>query len=283
MYTAYWHLSEFPFENMTDTRFAYLSDQHREGLARLLYLVRGRKLGGVLTGPYGVGKSMILELIGHSLQTSDPDTSRFVKFDTPPGGTSAFVRRMFQAMGDPRPPNEASDALQRLDAMVSSEGTTDIESARHTVLAVDEAHLIRDPATYDFLQLLTNFRLADRDKDVPKAMFTLLLAGHDDLLQSLETQPALRQRLQLLWKLDTLDARQTAEYVQRRIQAAGGHDLMFDDEAIREIHRASRGLPRLINNICDLSLMMGCASGATQIQRDIVRQAVEDGVGDVSA
>ncbi len=282
MYTNYWHLNESPFENFADPRFAYLSDQHREGLARLLYLVRGRKLGGILTGPYGVGKSMVLEMISQGLQSHDSNASRFVKFDVPPGGTSAFVRRMFQALGDSRPPADSAEALQRLDAIVAGEGELP-GCVSHTVLAVDEAQLIREPEIFELLHLVTNLRRPEHEGDPSKPLFTLLLVGHDELIKALENQPSLRQRLQLLWKLKPLDVRQTAEYVKRRLTVAGGDGIMFEDDAIREIQRASRGLPRLINNLCDLSLMMGYASGATRIGREIVALAVEDGPDTLSA
>ncbi len=269
MYTSYWHLQEAPFENLTDPRFVYLSDQHREGLARLLYLVRGRKLGGVLTGPYGVGKSMILELVGQGQSSGDPKASKFVRFDTPPGGNQAFVRQFLRALGDSQPVGEASVALERLDSMLSG----------HVVLAVDEAQLISDPETYQFLHLLTNLRRPSADGDGLQPAFTLLLAGHSDLLKELENEQSLRQRLQLVWNLEPLTEMQTAEYVRRRLQVAGGNGVMFNDDAIREVHRVSSGLPRLINNICDLSLMTGCAVGAARIERAMVQQAVADGLG----
>lgn len=273
MYTSYWHLKEYPFENLADTRFAYLSDQHREAVARMLYLVRGRKLGGVLTGPFGVGKSMILELIGQSQPAPGQEAWRFVKFDAPPGGAPGFVRRLLVALGQ-QPCSDPAEALQWMDAMAADDATN-----RHTVIAIDEAQLIREEAVFNLLHLLTNIRCPSRNGQPAQPMFTLLMAGHSRVLDALAEQPSLRQRLQLIWKLDPLNERQTAEYVQQRIVAAGGANVMFEDDAIGEIHRASGGLPRLINNVCDIALMMGCASAATRISRDIVLQAVQDGIG----
>lgn len=268
MYTKYWKLLEAPFENQADPRFAYLSDQHREGLARLLYLVRGRKQGGVLTGPYGVGKSMILELVGQSQQSEDPGASRFIRFDIPPGGVVAFGRRLLKALGDQRPDVDSAVALERLEDM----------QGRHTVVAIDEAQLIDDPEVFRFLQRLTNLRRSSDNGNTTEPAFTLLLAGHVDLIKALEGEPSLRQRLSLVWNLDPLDEHQTAEYVRRRIEVAGGNGVFFDDGAIREVHRISGGLPRRINNLCDLSLMMGCAVGAARIERDMVLQAAQDGL-----
>ncbi len=182
MYTHYWHLQEAPFENLADPRFAYLSDQHREGLARLLYIARGQKQGGVLTGPYGVGKSMILEMVGNSLNPRESNPSRFVHFDAPPGGTTEFVRRTMHAMNDDSNVRDVTEALERLDVV----------AGQHVVLAVDEAQLIEDQGIYRFLHLITNLR---RYSDTGmKPAFTLLLAGHRDAFKGLSNAPALRQR-----------------------------------------------------------------------------------------
>lgn len=266
MYTHYWHLQEAPFENLADPRFAYLSDQHREGLARLLYIARGQKQGGVLTGPYGVGKSMILEMVGNGLNARESNASRFVHFDAPPGGTPAFVSRVMHAMDDESAVDDIAQALDRLN----------VTAGPHTVLAVDEAQLIEDPGIYRFLHLITNLRRhSDRGM---KPAFTLLLAGHQDTLKGIAQEPALRQRLSLVWNLDPLNEQQTGEYVRRRLEVAGGKDVMFDDDAIREVYRASGGLPRMINNICDITLMIGCAANASRIDRQMVTQAIEDSI-----
>ena len=264
MYINYWRLKEAPFENLADQRFAYLSDQHREGLARLLYLVRGQKKGGVLTGTYGVGKSMILEMVGNEMNPRESNSSRFVHFDSPPGGTTAFVRRVMHAMNDDSDVDDITHALDRLNVM----------AGQHTVLAVDEAQLIEDPGIYHFLSLITNLR---RYSDTGmKSAFTLLLAGHEEVLKGISREPALRRRLSLVWRLAPFDEQQTGEYVRRRLEVAGGKGILFDDDAIREVYRASGGIPRMINNICDITLMIGCAANASRIEHTMVLQAVED-------
>ncbi len=264
MYTNYWHLQEEPFENLADPRFAYLSDQHREGLARLLYVARGQKQGAVLTGPYGVGKSMILEMVGNGLNPRESNSSRFVHFDTPPGGTTAFVRRLMRAMKDDSDVRDVAEALDRLNVM----------AGQHIILAVDEAQLIEEPGIYRFLHLMSNLR---RYTDTGmKSAFTLLLAGHREALKGLSNEPALRQRLSLVWNLVPLNEQQTGEYIRHRLEVAGGTGVLFDDEAIREVYQASGGLPRMINSICDITLMIGYAANASRIDRKMVTQAVED-------
>lgn len=270
MYLAHWNLREEPFQNVTDTRFAYYSDQHREGAARLLYLIRGRKLGGVLVGPYGVGKSMVLELVSQNL-TTQPG-ARMVRFDVPPGGPINILKQIFWSLGEPRAFADMADALDALRSLFITPKT----GHGHTVIAIDEAQMLRDDASFELLHLLTNVVIPPRDGQPEAPAFTLILSGHGHLLDALGRQPSLTQRLQLIWKLEPLNEAQTVEYVQSRMRAAGGDIWVFEEPAIHEIARASGGIPRIINNISDVALMMGCATGATRVTRDLVLQAIDD-------
>ncbi len=268
MYTSFWNLREEPFQNLNDPRFAYLSDQHSEGLARLLYVVRGRKLGGVLAGPYGVGKSMILELLGKNIR--EAGQSKFVRMDTPPSGMAAFVRHLLWALGYDRVASDPAEALQLLGAPCDPSSGAPI----HTVIAVDEAQMIREHSTYEFLHLLTNLRVSNPGGGSDFPTFTLLLCGHNDLLDALSHEQSLCQRIQLVWKLNPLNERQTGEYIRHRMHVAGASREAFDPDAIKTIHVVSQGLPRLVNNLCDLSLMIGAALQASFITPEIVSEAV---------
>jgi general secretion pathway protein A len=270
MYTSYWGLREEPFQNLNDLRYAYLSEQHSEGLARLLYLARGRKQGGVLTGPYGVGKSMILELLGQKIR--EAGQSRFVRIDAPPGGSAAFVRHLLWALGYDRASPDPAEALQLLGAPCAPSADT----PAHTVIAVDEAQMIHDHSTYEFLHLLTNLRATAASGASGFPAFTLLLCGHGELMNALFREQSLCQRLSLVWKLEPLDERQTGEYIHYRMRIAGATREVFEPEAIVAVHATARGLPRLINNICDLALMIGSVMQAPSITREIVNQAVAE-------
>jgi general secretion pathway protein A len=146
----------------------------------------------------------------------------------------------------------------------------------HTTIALDEAQMIRDPGTYEFLHLLTNLRMSAREGAADQPAFTLILAGHEQLTHVIAQDPSLCQRLPMTWRLDPLTAQQVIEYVQFRMRAAGGDSWVFEEAALGEIARVSGGIPRLINNIGDVALMMGCAMQATKVTRDIIQQAVHE-------
>ncbi len=268
-YVSYWNLREKPFQNVSNTRFAYLSDQHREGLARLLYVAEGRKLGGLLVGPYGVGKSMVLELLAEQIRTRGD--SLYVQIDATPLGTLAMARQIAQRLNCREPIAEFTDLLN----FISEQGSAARPQFTHLVLAIDEAQLLREPGTYEFFHLLTNLRSRAPDAG-GDSLVTLILCGHQNLLQNILNDASLRQRMQMFWELEPLTEGQTVEYVHHRIRAAGGDIWVFDDDALREIHAASQGLPRMINNICDVALLIGCAMGATRVSRDVAQRAAQE-------
>ena len=279
MYLAHWNLREEPFQNVTDSRFAYLSDQHQEGLARLIYLAKGRKLGGALIGPYGVGKSMVLEMLSQNVATI-PNT-RFIRFDVPPGGAGGLARQVFWSLETGRTFEDVASVLETVRGLIANPKA----GFQHTVLAIDEAQLIRETDSLDFLHLLTNFRLTGRPDHPDSPAFTLILAGHEQLAQLIARETSLRQRLSMIWHLEPLNERQTVEYVESRMRAAGGDIWVFEEDALAEVAVASGGIPRMINNMCDVALMMGFAMKATKISRSIMLQAIEEvrqpmGIGD---
>lgn len=272
MYITYWNLKEEPFQNVADTRFAYLSDQHREGLARLTYLALNRKLGGVLTGAYGVGKSMVLRLL--ATQVHNESKSRFVALDYVPGPVPLFAQQILRQIGCRRVPETPPDPLEAIRLL-----NEEMPTLGHVVLAVDESQMMTDPETYHFLHLLTNLTLTGRDGQPLSPAFTIILAGYVELDQLRKADESLLQRLQLTWCLQPLNEDQTIEYIQNRIRVAGGDLWIFDLDAMRTIFNATHGLPRVINNVADIALMLGSAARVRQITPDIVTQAVQDVAG----
>ena len=277
MYVHYWNLREKPFQNVTDARFVYLAEQHQEGLARLIYLAKNQKIGGVLVGPYGVGKSMILELLAQNIRADN--NSKYVDISMMPGETMALARRILEFTGHSGKVNDMTGALENLQAMVGNPKN----EFPPTVLAIDEAQLIVDTATWQFLHLLTNITAPSMNQNPPRNAFTLILCGHIDLTNHLKLYQALAQRMQLVWKLDPLAENQTVEYIQQRIRAAGGDIWIFSDDAMRAIHRMANGLPRLINNICDTALMLACAGKLQKVTKEIAEQAATDSQSDLLA
>ena len=270
MYNTYWNFREQPFQNVADPRFAYFSDQHHEGLARFIYLVTSHKLGGILTGPYGVGKSMVLELLAQKIRSDG--LSRYLCVEILPGEPLGLARQLLSFIGHAQPIPDMTAVIEIIRAISRDPKTV----FQHTVLAIDEAHLIKDHATYEFLHMLTNISVLDRDLTPKYSAFTLILSGHMDLNVNMAPFQSLCQRLQLTWNLEPLTESQTLEYIQHRIRKAGGDIWLFDEAALQSVYQASYGLPRLINNLCDVALMMGSAARVSKIGKDLIQQAAHE-------
>lgn len=270
MYLNYWNLNDTPFQNAPNRKFAYYSEQHREGLARLVYLVENRKLGGVMAGPYGSGKSMILELLDQEVR--EKTEALFLKVDASLGGPLPLARQILRKLGAEGSVADTSEALQVLEDHCAS----DRARFSHLALAIDEAQFLRNPETIEFLHLLTNVRTLQKDGSYGENAVTLILAGHAEVAKFVRKDMSLRQRLQLIWQLSPLTLQQTMEYVQFRVRTAGGDIWMFGEEVFPVLHEASKGLPRMINNICDLALVLGCASESSKITLELMNQAIDE-------
>jgi len=270
MYASYWNLRERPFQNVADSRFVYLSDQHQEGLARLLYVVGENKLGGVLVGPYGVGKSMILELLGENVRNKQEP--RFMKIDAAPTGSLALAKQIVWELDGNMPISDLADALNAIKTWCRHEPG----HVSRLVIAIDEAQMLKDEESYDFLRLLTNLRMQRDETASPETAVTIILSGHSDLMNTMRAHSALCQRMQLFWELRALSDSQTIEYVHHRMRAAGGDIWVFDEESLHELFHASQGIPRIINNICDVALLLGYSARAPKVGRDIMVQAINE-------
>ena len=145
-----------------------------------------------------------------------------------------------------------------------------VTSGRDTVLIVDEAQLITDDAVFNELRLLLNYQTNER------FLLTLVLAGSDELWETLRRHPHLVQRCALRARLTPLDREQTARYVRHRLVTAGREAETLTDDAVDELYAATGGTPRVINAVCDLTLFVGAASGAPQVDRDLVRRVAGD-------
>lgn len=269
MYTKYWNLSAAPFLNIMDERFVYMTDQHREGLARLSFLVDEERMAGMLTGPFGVGKSLTLELLARRAQSRNIPV---IRMDAIPGGMLPMARFVLRSMGIKEDPPTLQDALMLLQIYCQ----TPQPNMQHRLLIIDEAHYLASDNGYYFAHYLCNLRLPATSSTPERQLFTLVLVGTEELRRTVNAYESLRRRIQLDWVLQPLSQRETLEYVQHRIRCAGGDIWLFTQDALAEVYTWSDGVPRDINHLCDTALMLGYAGQVASIDVAIVRQAASD-------
>ena len=266
MYEAYWGLSEPPFDNSPNPRFFYLSPEHEEALVRLVYTVRHRKGYGLLTGEYGCGKTTLSRALIHRLEAERYEIGLL----TNPGWTATdFLREALYQLGVETRETAKPELLHLLNDVFYR----NFQGGRDTVIIVDEAQLIEDDAVFEELRLLMNFQTDDR------FLVTVLLIGSPELVAKLRRLKHLDQRIAIRYYLNTLDDVHTANYIAHRLKMAGQPNQIFTDEATKLIFDFTRGTPREINHLCDISLLVGYSRRARDIDEKIVAEVIKDMVG----
>lgn len=263
MYLAFYGLQEKPFNATPDPRFLYLTPGHREALAQLRYGVKESTGFLVLTGEVGTGKTTLLHALLRGLNGTTSAAFVFnsmLSFDD----LLEYVLEDFGALkgGDSR--------AQRLFAL----NRFLIERRRvgqKSVLILDEAQNL-DVPTLEQVRLLSNFE-TPTDK-----LLQILLVGQPELRAKLD-QPELRQlkqRIALRCRITPLTAEETRDYIRTRLRIAGARDLgLFADAAVRRIAEYARGIPRVVNIVCDHCLLTGYADQTRRIGPEIVGQAID--------
>ena len=252
MYNAFFGFSESPFNLSPNPAFLYRSEQHEEALANLIYGVQSRKGFIVLTGEVGTGKTTMLECLRDFLE------SQYIEF--------AFIfnsritsEQFFEMIAydldlrcERRSKTEVLFALNQVLLQQS-------QQARTTVLIVDEAHNLE-------WEVLEEIRLLGNLENRRGKLLQIILAGQPELDRKLDAPNLrqLKQRIVLRCSLQPFTLAETTEYMNTRIQKAGGPDReIFSPEMIAEIHTRSQGIPRLINAICD-NLLLTCFAMETK-------------------
>jgi type II secretory pathway predicted ATPase ExeA len=268
MYEAYWELTEPPFDNSPNPRFFYLSPEHEEALVRLVYTVRHRKGCGMLTGEYGCGKTTLSRAL---IQRLEAERYEIGLLTNPSWTPIDFLREALYQLGVGTTERSKPELLHSLQDIFFR----NFQAGRDTVIIVDEAQLIEDDAVFEELRLLLNFQTDDR------FLVTVLLIGSPELATRVRGLKHLDQRIAIRYHLNTLDDTHTANYIAHRLRMAGLTRRIFSESAVKLIFDFTRGIPREINNICDIALLVGSSRAVRELDERIVAEVIKDKVGAV--
>jgi general secretion pathway protein A len=267
MYEDYWNLKHAPFENDADPDYFFPGRSHQGALLKLQYLVEGGKGIGVLAGDSGSGKSYLTHVLAAGL---DPARFEVIRLSFPFLESSELLAWWGRHLGT-RSAGREQDRL--LDDILSK--LREFTAAnRQPVLVLDEAHLLSE----DQLQVLQILSGLSQETG---CRLSLILVGRNELLVRVNHLRSLADRITVRAGLHAFDAAETREYVLHRLETAGATGCMFDDDALRAFHHHSLGLPRKINQICDLALLVGFADGLRRLC-PIDVQAAADELAEVS-
>lgn len=264
MYESYFGFKKKPFNITPDPSFLYLSKKHREALAQLICSLREKKGFVVLSGEVGTGKTTILRSL---LDRLDENCQVAYIFNTKISVVE-FLKFICHDFGLQVSENSKIDYLIKLhDFLIESHN-----NGKTTALIVDEAQNL-DTSLFEEIRMLTNLETSSQK------LLQIFLAGQpelDDILDQSELRQ-LKQRISTRYHLLPLDRHETKEYIRARMRVAGAKSPnCFTEGSIQEIYDYSRGIPRLINNICDNSLQIGYATDTPIIDEKIIRECVSD-------
>jgi len=264
MYETHWRLREKPFENTPDPRFLYHSQRHEEALSRILYAVKERKGAGLLTGEYGSGKTLLSRVL---LQELSSERYRTALIFNPRLPTLELIKEIIYRLGgNVSSLSSKSDLIHYFNQMLYK----NMDDNKDTVIVIDEAQAIPEENSFEELRLLLNFQLNEN------FLLTIILLGQPELKERMKELPQLKQRFAVSYHLTALAKDETKEYIQHRLEVAGSKDEIFSVDALDEIYRFSGGIPRKVNNICDLALLTGYGTALDKISKEMIREVAED-------
>ena len=264
MYGKHFGLVELPFSVTPDPRFSYVNSDYREAFATLRYGIETRKGFIVITGEAGTGKTTLLRRL---MRTVEATVHTAFIFNTHLSFTE-LLRLVLNELGVA---NSARDK-QTLMAQLNDYLIEQLHKDHIVSLLVDEAQNLSDEMLEE-LRLLSNLE-TDRAK-----LIQIVLMGQPELERKLE-QPKLRQlkqRVAVRCRLAPLGSDEVAPYINSRLQTVGyeGKEL-FDLESVQKIALYSKGIPRLINVICDNALLIAYASSQSKVSAKIVDEVGRD-------
>jgi len=267
MYATSFGLTEAPFSISPDPRFLYMSRRHQEAMAHLRYGIQ--ESGGfvVLTGEVGTGKTTICRSMLEEL----PNNVDVALILNPQISHNELLAALCDEIGVPYP--ESASPKQLLDVLNERLIET-FAQGRRTVLVIDEAQLL-SRVVLEQIRILTNLETT-RQK-----LLQIILIGQPELAQMLSRQNLrqLAQRITARYHLEPLSRKETSEYVRYRLGVAGCHRDVFTGAALHRLYGFSKGIPRLINVICDRALLGAYSSDRSRVTAPMISRAAREVLG----
>lgn len=264
-YSNYFGLKEASFSITPDPQYLFLSEQHREALAHLLY--GARESGGfvLLTGEVGTGKTTVCRAFLEQL----PEDVEVALILNPAMTVTELLRAACDELHIqvPEKENSVKSLVDRLnDYLLKAHA-----QGRRAVLMIDEAQDLR-PKVLEQIRLLTNLETTKHK------LLQIFLVGQPELRTLLQREGLrqLDQRITARYHLRPFNMAETGEYVRHRLAVAGVERPLFTRTAMRELHRLSGGVPRLINILCDRSLLGAYVTRSPLVTKLIVRKAAHE-------
>lgn len=261
MYRSHWGLSETPFRNCLDPRFFYESPAHEEALARLHFLAEQRRHLGLLMGPHGSGKSLVLQVFAVQIyRAAHVATSLSLAAMEP----ADVMWKLLVRLGKNPPLSEQASMLwRRLEDCLAEYRLQQLQ----TVLLLDDADQASRP-TINFVKRLLRY------DPTAESRLTVVLAGQSRTMGNLGAD--LLELADLRIDLEPWNQDDTLSFLKQSLARAGGTPSVFDEPAAEEIHRLAGGLPRRVSQLADLALLAAAGQNRDHVDAELVESAYRE-------
>ena len=263
MYLSHFNLKEKPFRITSDPKFLWLGEKHKEALSTLRYGILDNKGFVMLTGEVGTGKTVLINQLIAMVDFStiiatipDPDLESLDFFKLLADGF--HIKKPFMSKG--------GFLLHLRDFLHES-----YSKQKQVVLIIDEAQRLNHKLLEE-IRLLSNIELHDRK------LINIFFVGQTEFNEALmdPRNRAVAQRITVKYAIKPLDTEEVGEFIHHRLRIAGTDKEIFDDSAVKAIHAFSKGIPRLINIVCDHSLLTAYAQGINTVGSEIVNECAQE-------
>ncbi len=268
MYRNFFGIEENPFSNTPDPNYLFMSKRHKEALAHLIYGVEGDSGFVLLTGEVGTGKTTLCRYLADRL----PENVDMALCINPRLSEVELLATICEEFSIKYPSTVKS--VRGLTELINQHLLTLYARGGRAVLIIDEAQNM-EYALLEQVRMLTNLETTHNK------LLQIILIGQSELKSYLEQEKVrqLAQRITARYHLDPMTAEDTENYIAHRLGVAGLPAHLFNAGAISEIYKKSRGIPRLINSICERCLLGAYAAGKRTITAALARQAAVEVLG----
>ena len=266
MYERYWHFDRSAFESDFDPEFYFPARSHQGALLKLRFALEHRKGIALLVGDHGVGKTYLTHVLEQEVDGPPRPFLRLLFPQLSPADMLSYLATRLGASPGPGVPRGSQDqtlhSLETRLEWMASEG-------QRRVIVLDDAHLLQ-PQHFETLQLFMSLQQQAGN------VISLVLVGRPELLTRVERAPGLDQRVAVRMGVDPLSPEETGKYIEHRLRIAGAEHTMFREEAYESFWQLSQGVPRRLNQMCDLSLLVGYADGMHELTAVEVEAAAQE-------
>ena len=258
MYLDFYGLKKKPFDLTPDPQFLFLSNDHREALNHMLYGIQEKECFIAITGDIGTGKTTIcLEL----LETLNDEKKTVILL------SPLQCNRLFSHYLEFSQDISKRDRLDSFNTFL----TNQLQDGRRVILVIDEAQNLTNEML-EQIRIFSNFEMRNGN------CFQIILVGQLEFMEKLESHElrALNQRISVRYQLNPLNKKEIEDYIVYRMTVAGANgNITFASSALKSIYRHSNGIPRVVNLLCDRTLLSGYMNKTHHINKKIVSQGIK--------